>query len=58
MGHDKPLTTLNSYGHVTPERQAEIIGALSHGRTKTERDDTMEDRIAEKVAARLRTLRA
>lgn len=28
MGHDKPLTTLNSYGHVSIERQGEIIGSL------------------------------
>ena len=28
MGHDKSLTTLNSYGHVSVERQGELIGAL------------------------------
>jgi hypothetical protein len=28
MGHEKPLTTLNSYGHVSIERQAEIIRDL------------------------------
>jgi hypothetical protein len=28
MGHEKPLTTLNSYGHVSIERQAEIIRGL------------------------------
>jgi integrase len=28
MGHDKPLTTFNSYGSVTIERQAEIIDRL------------------------------
>jgi integrase len=28
MGHDKPLTTLNSYGHVSIERQAEIINGF------------------------------
>jgi integrase len=29
MGHDKPLTTFNSYGQVSVERQAEIIGSLA-----------------------------
>jgi integrase/recombinase XerD len=29
MGHDKPLTTLNSYGHVSTQRQGEIIGGLA-----------------------------
>jgi integrase len=53
MGHDKPLTTLNSYGHISPERQAEIIGGLAR-RQSTAADDFIADRIAEKVAAKLR----
>jgi integrase len=55
MGHDKPLTTLNSYGQVSIERQAEIISGLSLSRRQsTTGDDTIADRIAEKVAAKLR----
>jgi len=50
MGHDKPLTTLNSYGHVAIERQAEIIGDLAHPRAGAAPDD-MANKIAEKVAA-------
>jgi integrase len=54
MGHDKPLTTLNSYGHVSTERQAEIIGGLSHRQPRSAPDDAMADKIAERVAAKLR----
>jgi integrase len=54
MGHDKPLTTLNSYGHVSIERQAEIIGGLGRRQPAVTPDDAMADKIAEKVADRLR----
>ncbi len=56
MGHDNLVTTLNSYGHVTVERQAEIIGNLSRQQPGTASDDAMAARIAEKVAAILEKL--
>lgn len=54
MGHDKPLTTLNSYGHVSIERQAEIIRGLRHPQPAATPDDMMAEKIAEKVAAIMR----
>jgi integrase len=54
MGHDKPLTTLNSYGHVSIERQAEIIRGLRHQQPTATPDDVMAEKIAEKVAAIMR----
>lgn len=53
MGHDQPLTTLNSYGQVSSERQLEIIRGLSN-RSRREPNDLIADKIAEKVAAKLR----
>jgi hypothetical protein len=49
MGHDKPLTTLNSYGHVSIERQAEIMESLRHQQPAATPEDTMAEKIAEKV---------
>ncbi len=49
MGHDKPLTTLNSYGHVSIERQAEIMGRLRHQQPAATPEDAMAEKIAEKV---------
>jgi hypothetical protein len=46
MGHDKPLTTLNSYGHVSTERQAEIINGLAHTKP-TQPPEDMAAKIAE-----------
>ncbi len=46
FGHEKVLTTLNSYGTVQPERQAEIIRRLGVGRRAV---DPME-KLAELVA--------
>ena len=40
MGHDKPLTTLNSYGHVSTERQGEIINGLGKVKSAPAPDDT------------------
>lgn len=53
MGHDKPLTTLNSYGHVAIERQAEIIVGLQHKQPSTTAEDAIADRIAERLFDRL-----
>jgi len=54
MGHDKPLTTLNSYGHVSIERQGEIIAGLGRRQPSATPDDAMADKIAERVAAIMR----
>jgi integrase/recombinase XerD len=53
MGHDKPLTTLNSYGHVTSDRKAEIMTGLRRGQPRTEPDDATTTSIARKVVALL-----
>ena len=49
MGHDSLVTTLNSYGHLTIERQAEIIGSLGHRQPSVSTDDDMATKIAEKI---------
>lgn len=53
MGHDKPLTTLNSYGHVSTERQAEIINGLGMAKPAPP-DDAMACKIAEMVAEKMK----
>jgi hypothetical protein len=52
MGHDSVLTTIGSYGPVSSERQAEIIGEL--GRPVRASGD-LSTEIAEKVAALLKS---
>lgn len=47
MGHDKPLTTVNSYGYVSVERQAEIIGALAE--TKKTGSASLEIDLEKKI---------
>lgn len=54
IGHDSVLTTLNSYGSLTTERQAEVIRSLGRKQPDTAPDDAMVDKIAEKVAAKLK----
>lgn len=55
IGHDSPLTTLNSYGPLPIERQAEIIRSLGQKQpSSTTPDDAMASQIAEKVAAILK----
>jgi hypothetical protein len=54
MGHDMPLTTLNSYGHVSAERQAEIIGGLSLRPPTATPNDAFADLVAVKVASLMR----
>lgn len=54
IGHDSPLTTLNSYGKLPIERQSEIIRSLGQKPTGVAPDDAMAAMIAEKVAAKLR----
>ena len=50
MGHDKPLTTLNSYGHVPVERQAEIIGTLGRQALNDSPHEALATVIAKTVA--------
>ncbi|MFZ4125034.1 MAG: tyrosine-type recombinase/integrase [Rickettsiales bacterium] len=57
MGHDSLLTTMNSYGHISSERQAEIIGGLGKKPPATVSDDSMAESIARKVAAMLESSR-
>jgi hypothetical protein len=56
MGHASVLTTLSSYGHVSPERQAEIINALGRSDVSSFKGD-MATEIATKVAAMLSEIR-
>lgn len=58
MAHDQPLTTLNSYGQVTIERQAEIITGLRHKKLTATPEDAIADKIADKLFDRLRRERA
>ncbi len=51
MGHDSVLTTIGCYGHVSSERQAEIISGL--GKPVPAVGD-LSTEIAEKVAALLK----
>lgn len=53
LGHDSPLTTLNSYGYVTPQRQADILSGLRHPKATNADADDMAERIADMVAAKL-----
>jgi integrase len=45
LGHDSPLTTLNSYGHVTAERQAEIMTGLRNRKPETTAENGVLDEI-------------
>jgi hypothetical protein len=53
LRHDKPLTTFNSYGQITRERQGKIIAALSYPAVVTQDATPSEERIAELVAAKM-----
>ncbi|MBM3602185.1 MAG: hypothetical protein FJX22_00160 [Alphaproteobacteria bacterium] len=51
IGHDQPLTTLTSYGHVSTERQGEIIGGLGQAATQPATDShDMAEKITEILA--------
>jgi integrase len=54
MGHESVLTTLGSYGHISRERQAEIITALGRVTASPGRENDMAAEIAAKVAAILK----
>jgi integrase len=47
MGHDQPLTTLTSYGHVSTERQGEIIGGLGQATQPATDSHDMAEKITE-----------
>jgi integrase len=51
LGHEKVLTTFNSYGEVASRRQGEIIRSLATSQQNTQTDS---DEIAEAVIRRLR----
>ncbi len=53
MGHDSVLTTLGSYGHVSVERQGEIIATLSLPKIDRHMDDVATE-IAAKVVAMMK----
>lgn len=53
IGHDSLLTTLNSYGPLSIERQTEIIRNLGQKQPSPTSDDAMAEKIAEKLAAKL-----
>ena len=57
IGHDSPLTTLNCYGPLPIERQAELIRSMGQKQPNTAPDDAMAEKIAEKLAARLEASR-
>ena len=62
MGHESPLTTLGSYGHLSTERQAKIINGLGRN-TPTAMppsmpDDAMARKIAEIVAEKIKSPQA
>ena len=56
MGHDNPQTTYG-YGHITRERQAEIIASLGQAKPDIAPDDAMAESIARKVTAMLEKTR-
>ena len=53
IGHDSMLTTLCSYGPISPERQAEIIGSLGQ-LDATAKHDNMATEIAMQVVAMMK----
>lgn len=54
LGHDKPLTTFNNYGHLTVEQQGEAINCLGqHPLTARTSEADLVESIAERVVAKL-----
>jgi len=51
LGHEKVLTTFNSYGHVSEPQQAEIIRNLS---IKMNSDDLNDQQLLQRLAVRLK----
>jgi len=51
MGHNSVLTTIGTYGPISRERQAEIIGGLGKKPPAITPDDSMVENIARRVAA-------
>lgn len=58
MAHDKPLTTLNSYGNLTTERLGEVMGRVGQKESAPDDKAASEERIAELVAAKMKGHRA
>lgn len=54
LGHDKPLTTFNSYGQLSREQQGEVIAQMARPATGSNMDDLTAGEIAERLAAKLK----
>ncbi len=54
MGHESVMTTLGSYGHISRERQAELIASLGRSRSRQASGDDIATEIATRVAALLK----
>jgi len=55
LGHDKPLTTFNSYGQLTRETQGDVIAALSKRRESPDLDDLSPSRVLEILSAKMKS---
>lgn len=55
MGHDKPLTTFNSYGQLTRERQGEIILNLGRQSREGKLADMSPTALADLLVAKLKS---
>jgi integrase len=58
LGHDKPLTTFNSYGPLTRERQGEVILDLARRPADRGLDDLSPTELSEALTAKLKSLGA
>ncbi len=54
LGHDKPLTTLNSYGPLTRERQGEVIRDMSRKPAGTGLEDASAAELVDALATKLK----
>ena len=54
MGHDSPLTTYNSYGQLSRERQGEIILGLAESPAASALDDIGPEELVALLAAKLK----
>lgn len=57
MGHDKPLTTFNSYGQLTREQQGAVIAGLSNGETRSHLNDLSLEELAVALTSKIRSSR-
>ena len=57
LGHNRPLTTLGSYGQLTRERQGEVILELARKPEATTLDDMSPADLVEVLSAKLKAER-